>query len=111
MVVCHPPTRITLEGVRPDHIDCVYFRDGRMEKLEADVVIPASAREVIESAQLAHFITINRDGSPHVTIVWVGLEGGEIVIGKLCEDHQVATSAAIPASRSRSKRRPGTRWA
>jgi PPOX class probable F420-dependent enzyme len=34
-------------------------------------------------------VTINRDGSPHVTIVWVGLEGGTIVIGKLMEDQKV----------------------
>ena len=54
------------------------------------MVIPDSAREVIESGQLAHLVTINRDGSPHVTIVWVGLEGDEIVIGKLSEDHKVA---------------------
>jgi PPOX class probable F420-dependent enzyme len=52
--------------------------------------IPASAREVIESGQLAHFVTVNRDGSPHVTIVWVGLDGDEIIIGKLNEDQKVA---------------------
>lgn len=52
--------------------------------------IPDSAREVIESGQLGHFVTLNRDGSPHVTIVWVGLDGEEIVIGKLNEDQKVA---------------------
>jgi PPOX class probable F420-dependent enzyme len=51
--------------------------------------IPESARAVIESGRLAHLVTINRDGSPHVTIVWVGLEGGDIVIGKLMEDQKV----------------------
>jgi PPOX class probable F420-dependent enzyme len=53
------------------------------------VAIPDSARDVIESGQLAHLVTVNRDGSPHVTIVWVGLDGDEIVIGKLSEDHKV----------------------
>jgi hypothetical protein len=43
--------------------------------------LPASAREVIESDGLAHLVTLNRDGSPHVTIVWVGLEGDEVVRG------------------------------
>jgi PPOX class probable F420-dependent enzyme len=38
---------------------------------------------------LAHFVTINQDGSPHVTIVWVGLDGDQIVIGKLAEDQKV----------------------
>jgi PPOX class probable F420-dependent enzyme len=48
-----------------------------------------SARGVIESGRLAHLVTINRDGSPHVTIVWVGLDGDHIVIGKLVEDQKV----------------------
>jgi PPOX class probable F420-dependent enzyme len=51
--------------------------------------IPWTARAVIESGQLAHLVTINRDGSPHVTIVWVGLDGDEIVIGKLSTDQKV----------------------
>jgi PPOX class probable F420-dependent enzyme len=60
------------------------------------VEIPGSAREVIESGQLAHFVTLNRDGSPHVTIVWVGLEGDEIVIGKLYPDQKVANIRRDP---------------
>jgi PPOX class probable F420-dependent enzyme len=53
------------------------------------VELPASAQVVIESGRLAHFVTVNQDGSPHVTIVWVGLDGAEIVIGKLAEDQKV----------------------
>ena len=51
--------------------------------------IPASARAVIESGRLAHLVTVNADGSPHVTIVWVGLDGADIVIGKLAIDQKV----------------------
>lgn len=51
--------------------------------------IPASAVAVLESGRLAHFVTVNKDGSPHVTVVWCGVEGGEIVIGKLMEDQKV----------------------
>src|SRR5262245_22846243 len=46
-------------------------------------------RTVIEAGRLAHFVTVNRDGSPHVTTVWVGLDGEQIVIGKLMEDQEV----------------------
>jgi len=53
------------------------------------VSIPASARAVIESGRLGHLVTINADGRPHVTIVWVGLEDDEIVIGKLMVDTKV----------------------
>ena len=45
--------------------------------------IPPEAREVLESDQLAHLVTLNPDGSPQITCVWVGLEGDEIVSGHL----------------------------
>ncbi len=45
--------------------------------------LPASARRLIESGSLAHMVTLNRDGSPQVTCVWVGLEGDEIVSAHL----------------------------
>lgn len=51
--------------------------------------LPESARQVVESGRLAHFVTVNKDGSPQVTIVWVGLDGDDIVIGKLAEDQKV----------------------
>ena len=38
---------------------------------------------MLESDALAHLVTLNRDGSPQVTIVWVGLDGDEIVSGHL----------------------------
>ena len=49
--------------------------------------LPDSARALLESAALAHLVTLNPDGSPQVTIVWVGLDGDEIVIGHL-PDHR-----------------------
>jgi PPOX class probable F420-dependent enzyme len=54
------------------------------------------ARAVIESSRLAHFTTINADGRPHTTIVWVGLDGDEIVIGKLMPDQKVANIRRDP---------------
>ena len=51
--------------------------------------IPPEAREVLESDRLAHFVTLNPDGSPQVTCVWVGLEGDEIVSGHLATRQKV----------------------
>ena len=45
--------------------------------------LPAEARELIESGALAHLVTLNSDGSPQVTCVWVGLDGDELVSGHL----------------------------
>jgi PPOX class probable F420-dependent enzyme len=47
------------------------------------MVLPASAREVLLSGALAHFVTINPDGSPQVSCVWVGLDSDEIVSAHL----------------------------
>ena len=51
--------------------------------------IPDSARKVIESDRLAHLVTLNRDGSPQVTCVWIGVEGDEVVIAHLSEHRKV----------------------
>jgi PPOX class probable F420-dependent enzyme len=53
------------------------------------VTIPDTAREVLESAALAHLVTINPDGSPQIAIVWVGLDGDEIVAGHLADQQKL----------------------
>jgi PPOX class probable F420-dependent enzyme len=47
------------------------------------VVLSEQARALLESPALAHAVTINPDGSPQVAIVWIGLDGDEIVMGHL----------------------------
>lgn len=51
--------------------------------------IPASARAVLESAALGHLVTLQPDGRPQVSIVWVGLEGDEIVSAHIPENRKV----------------------
>ncbi|HEY7016506.1 MAG TPA: PPOX class F420-dependent oxidoreductase [Streptosporangiaceae bacterium] len=51
--------------------------------------LPDSARAVLESSGLAHLVTLNPDGSPQVTVVWVGLDGDEIVAGHLPEHRKI----------------------
>jgi PPOX class probable F420-dependent enzyme len=43
------------------------------------IPIPGSARAVLDADRLAHLITTNPDGSPHVTGVWARTDGAEIV--------------------------------
>jgi PPOX class probable F420-dependent enzyme len=47
------------------------------------VAIPPSARALIEGPHLAHVVTLDPDGGPQVSCVWVGLEGDEVVFGSL----------------------------
>lgn len=62
----------------------------------AVVEIPESAKELIRSGPLGHLVTVNADGSPHVTIVWVDLDGDELIIGKLMADQKVANLGRDP---------------
>ena len=48
-----------------------------------------SVRTLIESGPLAHLVTLNPDGSPQVTIVWIGIEDDEIVSGHLFRHRKV----------------------
>jgi hypothetical protein len=45
-----------------------------MEKQPAMSVLTESARRLIELGRLGHLVTVNSDGSPQVSLVWVGLE-------------------------------------
>jgi len=46
-------------------------------------------RAVLESAPLVHLTTIDPDGRPQMSLVWVGLDGDEIVMGHLAERRKV----------------------
>lgn len=47
------------------------------------MTLPRAVRELIERGPIAHVVTLDADGSPQVSIAWVGLEGDEVVIGTL----------------------------
>lgn len=41
--------------------------------------LPPELRALIESGPMAHLSTINPDGSLQVTVIWIGLDGGDLV--------------------------------
>jgi PPOX class probable F420-dependent enzyme len=45
--------------------------------------LPNELRELIESGPLTHLTTINPDGSPQVTVIWIGLDDDPIVSGHM----------------------------
>ena len=51
--------------------------------------LPQSARELLESDALGHLVTMNPDGSPQVSCIWVGLDGDEIVSGHLPRNRKI----------------------
>lgn len=58
--------------------------------------IPDSVRELIEEGHLAHFVTLNRDGSPQITVVWVGIDGDDLVTAHLGAWQKVKNVQADP---------------
>ena len=42
--------------------------------------IPASVRDFLTTGQLAHVVTLDPDGTPHVTLAWAGFDGDELVM-------------------------------
>ncbi|HLA15278.1 MAG TPA: TIGR03618 family F420-dependent PPOX class oxidoreductase [Candidatus Limnocylindrales bacterium] len=58
--------------------------------------LTSAIRTYIESGPLAHVVTLGPDGSPHVTMAWVGLETDEIVIGTLSDQPKLRNLRADP---------------
>jgi PPOX class probable F420-dependent enzyme len=56
----------------------------------------AEARALLESDALVHLVTLNSDGTPQVTCVWVGLDGDEIVSGHMMRNQKVRNCERDP---------------
>ena len=53
-------------------------------------------RRAVTAGRLAHLTTINADGSPQMSAVWVGLEGDDIVVGHLMSGRKLVNIARDP---------------
>lgn len=60
------------------------------------VAIPESARAVLTGPNLAHVVTIDPDGAPQVSCVWVGVDGDEVVFGSLGPFRKIRNLARDP---------------
>ena len=67
--------------------------------------LPRELRDLIESGPMAHLSTINADGSPQVSVIWIGLHGDDLVSGHMARyaklrnierDQRVALSFDAP---------------
>jgi PPOX class probable F420-dependent enzyme len=47
------------------------------------MVLNDAVRQALTAGHLAHLVTLNTDGSPQISLVWVGLDGDEIVCAHL----------------------------
>lgn len=47
------------------------------------MILNHTVRQALTAGHLAHLVTLNEDGTAHVSIIWVGLQGDEIVSAHL----------------------------
>ena len=52
-------------------------------------MLPEAVRSFIATGPLAHVVTLDPDGTPHVSMAWVGLDGDELVIGTLFDQRKL----------------------
>jgi PPOX class probable F420-dependent enzyme len=52
------------------------------------ITLNEAVRDALAAGHLAHLVTLNADGSPQVAIVWIGLDGDEVVSGHLSDTQQ-----------------------
>jgi PPOX class probable F420-dependent enzyme len=55
-----------------------------------------AARRAITAGRLGHLATVNADGSPHLSAVWIGLEDDDIVVGHMMGGRKVQNIARDP---------------
>ena len=48
-----------------------------------------AALELLDSAAVASVATLNADGSPHMSLAWIGVEDGEVVFGTLDDQRKL----------------------
>jgi PPOX class probable F420-dependent enzyme len=62
----------------------------------ANAKLTDDVRRALTAGRLGHLSTVNPDGSPQVSVVWVGLEGDDIVAGHLMGGRKVTNIARDP---------------
>ncbi len=55
-----------------------------------------AALELLRSDAVATLATLNPDGSPHLSMAWVGIEGGEVVIGSITDQRKLRNIGRDP---------------
>ncbi|HMS87701.1 MAG TPA: TIGR03618 family F420-dependent PPOX class oxidoreductase [Acidimicrobiales bacterium] len=59
-------------------------------------VLTDDVRGALTAGRLAHLTTLNPDGSPQMSVVWVGLDGDDLVVGHLMGGRKVTNIARDP---------------
>jgi PPOX class probable F420-dependent enzyme len=58
--------------------------------------IPQSVRDLLATGPLGHLVTLDADGTPHVTLVWAGFDGDELVFATFPDQHKLESIRRDP---------------
>lgn len=59
-------------------------------------MLDAAARDLVTSGAYGHLVTLDEDGSPHVTMAWFDVEGDELVFATLFDQRKLANLRRDP---------------
>lgn len=51
--------------------------------------IPQAVRDLLATGPLGHLVTLDADGKPHVTLVWAGFDGDDLVFATFPDQHKL----------------------
>lgn len=58
--------------------------------------LDAAARAFLADGPLAHVITLNEDGTAHVSLAWAGVEGDQVVFASFFDQRKIANLRRDP---------------
>ena len=58
--------------------------------------ITQEVRDFLATGPLGHVVTLNEDGSPHLTLAWVGVDGDELVWSSFFDQHKLESLRRDP---------------
>ena len=58
--------------------------------------IDQQVRDFLATGSLGHVVTLNEDGTPHVTLAWVGVDGDELVWASFFDQHKLESLRRDP---------------
>lgn len=58
--------------------------------------IPQSVRELLRTGPLGHLVTLDEDGTPHVTLLWAGFDGDDLVFASFPDQHKLESIRRDP---------------
>ncbi len=59
-------------------------------------VIGQAVRDFLATGPLGHVVTLNPDGTPHVTLAWVGVDDDELVWSTFFDQHKLESLRRDP---------------